>query len=261
MDQSFFSSKSNRVLGAVALVMVILTLASLIILNLARAEQATMPAMITVEGTGEVVAIPDVATFSFAVEAEADTAEAAQGQSAEIMNAILAYLEEQGVAEEDIETTNYNLYPRYTFEERICPMGSFCPPGERVQDGFTATQRVEVKARETDQAGQLIAGVGERGASNISGLEFTVDDTEALEAEARAQAIDKARTEAETLAENLGVRIVRISGYYENMPYRPYERGGFYAEDARMMEAAVAPEFPMGEDTTSVSVSITYEVR
>lgn len=260
MEQSFFSTKGNRVLGAVTLVMVILALASLIILNLARAEQADMPAMITVEGTGEVVAVPDVATFSFAVEAEAETADAAQGQSAEAMNAILSYLSENAIAEEDIETTSYNLYPRYTFAERVCPMGSFCPPGDRVQDGFTVSQRVTVKVRETEQAGTLIAGVGERGATNISSLRFTVDDTDALEAEARAKAIENARAEAEVLADNLGVRIVKLSSFYENTPYRPYERGGFYAEDARMMEAT-APELPMGEETTEITVSVTYEVR
>lgn len=260
MEQGFFSTKGNRVLGAITLVMVILTLASFTILNLTRAEQANLPATITVEGTGEVVAVPDIGTFSFAVEAEAETADAAQSQSAEVTNEIITYLEEAGVAENDIETTGYNLFPRYTFEERICPAGSFCPPGERIQDGFTVSQRITVKVRETDQAGTLIAGVGERGATNISGLNFTIDDTDALRAEAQDAAITDAREKAEALAASLGVRIVRLSSYYENVPQYGYGRG-FYEADMRAATMEVAPELPVGEETTSVTVNVTYEVR
>ena len=261
MEASFFSTKGNRILGALTLVMVILTLASLIILNLTRAEHTEYAATITVEGTGEIVAVPDVATFFFTVEAEGETADVAQGQSAETMNTILAYLKEAGVAENDIETTNYNVFPRYRYEERICPMGSFCPPGEQVQDGFTATQQVTVKVRATDQAGSLISGVGERGATNISGLEFTVDDTSALEAEARTEAIAKAKAEAKSLADALGVKLVRLSGYYETSPFEEYGYGGFYAAEARSMDMMAVPELPVGEETTTVTVNLTYEVR
>lgn len=260
MEASFFSTKGNRTLGALTLVMVILTLASLIILNLTRAEHTEYAATITVEGTGEAVARPNVATFFFNVEAIGDTADVAQGQSAEVMNAILDYLQDAGVAENDIETTNYSLAPRYRFEERLCPMGSFCPPGEQVQDGFTASQWVTVKVRASEQAGALIAGVGERGATNISGLEFTIDDTSALEAEARTEAIAKAKAEAESLADALGVKLVRLSGYYETSPFEEYGYGGFYAAETRSLDMAV-PELVMGEETTTVTVNLTYEVR
>lgn len=259
MEHTFFSSKGNRILGALTLVMVILTLASVIILNLNRAEQTEYPATITVEGTGEVVAIPDIATFSFAVEAEAETADEAQGESAESINGIISYLEESGVAENDIETTSYNLYPRYTFTERICPAGSFCPPGERVQDGFTVSQRVSVKVRDTEQAGALISGVGERGATNISSLDFTIDDTEALEAEARSEAIANARAEAETLAEDLGVQIVKLTSYYENAPTRGMDSRFMAVEEASF--DVPTPNLPAGEEKTMVTVNVTYEVR
>lgn len=263
MNESFFSTKGNRILGAVVLVMGILALASWTILNLSQAEQVQLPATITVEGEGEVMAVPDVATFSFSVETEGVTAEEAQGLSAETTNELLAYLEEAGVSEEDIQTRNYNLYPKYRFEERICPAGSFCPPGERIQDGFSVSQSVSVKVRETAQAGTLIAGVGERGATNISGLSFTIDDEESLRAEARALAIEDAREKAEVLADNLDVSITGLASYYEN-EHSQYGYGGddFYAVEARnLQESMPAPDLAPGEEETVVRVSVTYEVR
>ncbi len=263
MENGFFSTKGNRILGAVALVMAILALASWTILNLSQAEQAQMPANITVDGRGEAVAVPDIATFSFSVEAEADTAEAAQSASAEKMNRILSYLEEQGIAETDIKTTNYNLYPRYRYEERICPNFGYCPPGEQVADGFTVSQMVTVKVRDTEMAGDLIAGVGEREATNLSGLSFTIDDEEALRAEAREKAIADARAKAEKLADSLGVRITSLVGFYENGPSYGYG-GDYYAREEMAMDAKatnIAPSLPTGENETVVSVSITYEVR
>lgn len=260
MDQSFFSTKGNRILGALTLVMVMLALASFTILNLNQAEQTDMLATISVDGTGEVVAVPDIGTFSFSVEAEGETAAIAQAQSAEKINAILAYLKENGIAEKDIKTENYNLYPNFRFEERPCAFGSFCPPGEQIADGFTVNQSVTVKVRVLDTAGDLIAGVGRVGATNISSLDFTVDDIESVRAKARDMAVQDAKMKAEELAKSLGVRVERLVSYYENTPYYGYnEPHAFEAKD--MSFGDIAPQLPVGENATKITVNVTYEVR
>ncbi len=260
--QSFFSTTWMRVLAALALVMVIVALFAYTRLSLEQAKTADYGATISVEGTGEVIAVPDIGEFSFTVEAEADTAAAAQDASANSINEILSFLSEAGVAEADIKTANYNLYPRYRFESRVCPAGGFCPPGEQVQDGFTASQTVTVKVRDTEQAGDLLAGVGERGATNISNLSFTTDDDEALREEARSKAIADARAKAETLAEQLGVDLGRLISFYEN-------NDKFYGDRAMMNEMSFAVEeaaglggatLPTGESNTTVVVNLTYEI-
>ncbi len=217
------------------------------------------PTTITVEGEGEVFARPDVATFNFGVTAEAADASAAQEQSALAMNEITSYLTEQGIADGDIKTTNYNLSPRYEYVQRdgqICGPG-FCPPGERQLAGYTVNQTIEVKLRDTENAGNVISGVGERGATDISGLRFTIDDESALQAEARANAIADAQEKARQLADDLDVRIVKLRGFWENNQPQ-YGYGG----DGRMMESAsVAPDVPTGENTITSRVSVTYEIR
>ncbi len=217
------------------------------------------PTTISVRGLGEVTRMPDVATFSFTVHAETDTPEAAQAQSAEAANMILAYRGEAGIPENDIKTVHYNLSPRYEYPRTNCTP-TFCPPSNPTLVGYSVDQTVEVKVRDTEQAGTLIAGVGERGATNVSGLTFTVDDDDAAKADARAQAVADAKAKAETLADTLGVRLVRLTGFWEEEQYYPMAERAY---GGMMMDAAsaAAPQLPSGENTITSVVNLTYEIR
>jgi hypothetical protein len=226
-------------------------------------EQRPHEATISVSGDGEVFMVPDIGQFSFSVTANGESAAAAQEASGNKINAIMAYLREQGIEERDIKTRNYNLFPRYRWEERMCPVGSFCPPGERVSDGFEVTQTITVKVRETDGAGTIIAGVGERGATNISSLSFTIEDVDAVQAEARALAIADAQAQAVLLAEQLGVRLGRIVSFYEHGGWaQPYYDRSMSLEATALDGAGFGgAELPLGEENTRVSVEIVYEIE
>ena len=189
------------------------------------------PTSISVAGEGEVFATPDVATFSFGVEAKEVDASTAQTKSADVMNAILAHLKETGIEEKDIKTEHYNLSPRYEYPTSVCNEWGYCPPqaGEPKLIGYQVSQSVSVKIRDTKKAGEVISGVGSKGAVNVSGLSFIIDDEDALKAEAREKAIADAREKAKILAKNLGARIVRMISYWEeeNGGYPvPYGMGG-----------------------------------
>lgn len=264
METGFFGSNRNRVLGTVALLMIVLALGSYTYYTLKQAKYLyTGPVTISVMGEGEVMAVPDIGQFSFSVTASGADATLAQEASGKQINAILAFLEEKGIEEKDIKTEFYNMYPKYRYETRPCAAGSYCPPGEQIQDGFEVSQSISVKVRDLDASGSLIAGVGDLGATNISGLQFTIDDTDMLKAEARTKAIADAREKAQVLSQELGVRFVKMVGYYENegepMPYRGYGMGGDMMESA--VKSVVSPELPTGENTISSQVTITYQVR
>jgi len=217
------------------------------------------PTTISVYGTSEVMAIPDVAQFSFSVRAEGETATVAQEASATSINAVMAFLEQSGVEERDIKTQGYNLFPKYRYEQRPCTPTS-CPPGESIQDGFEVSQTIVVKVRDTSTAGELLSGVGEAGATDISGLNFSIDDNDALKMQAREEAIMEAKEQAKTLAGTLGVRLGKMVSYYEDdssVPM-PYGMGG----DMMMREqAAAAPSIPTGESIVKSRVTLVYEIK
>jgi uncharacterized protein YggE len=258
----FFNEKHNRVLGTIVLITAGLALLSYAFLNMQMVKNSyPMPTNISVNGEGEASAIPNVGQFSFSVAADGKTAAEAQEKSGTKINEILAYLKEQGVEEKDVKTRDYNLSPRYKYNERPCAFNSYCPPSEPVADGFDVSQTVEVKVRDTAKSGDLISGVGDKGATNMSGLAFTVDDTSAVKAEARTKAIADAKMKTEKIAADLGVEIVRITSFYEMEGY--YSPEPYMAKEMAMSEDADfgGANIPVGENTTKVQVSISYEVR
>lgn len=215
---------------------------------------------ITFTGKGEVFAIADVATFNFSVVETSSTVAKAQEASAEKINAIMNYLKEQGIEEKDIKTANYNVYPKYEWRRTTVCEGGFCPDGKNVLVGYEASQTITVKVRDTEKSGTLLTGVGGLGASNISGLTFSIDDEEAVKREARKLAIEDAQNKAEQLAKDLDVKLVRIISFSESGDYP------IYAYDKAMGMGigggeAVSPQVPVGENQIISNVSITYQIK
>lgn len=221
-----------------------------------------MPVSISVTGEGEVVAVPDIAQISFSVTAKESTAGEAIAKSAEGVNAIVKYLKDNGVEEKDIKTQSYNLNPRYEYPDTRCSEWGCPPQGEPKLIGYEVTQTVGVKVRDLSKVGMFISGLGELGVTNVNGPSFTIDDDSTLKADARKQAIEDAREKAAALAEQLGVRIVRMTGYWEEQNYpMPYGMGGGEGMVAAYDMKAAVPDMPAGENTISARVNVTYEIR
>lgn len=218
---------------------------------------------ITVQGYGESTGVPDIATFSYSVVSLKPTVEAAQDEATTKANAVATYLKEAGVEDRDVQTSNYQIYPQYDWVQDACINGR-CPAGRQVLRGYEARQSVTVKVRDLAKAGELLAGVGSRGATEVSGLMFTFDDPHRGQDEAREMAIADAKAQAEKLAGQLGVRVVRLVSFSESsggmppMPYAAYGRGGAesLAQDASN-KVVIAP----GENKVTSTVSVTYEIR
>ncbi|MDP1624778.1 MAG: SIMPL domain-containing protein [bacterium] len=213
---------------------------------------------IVVTGKGEVIATPDIANFSFTVSEEGSNVAVAQKKATDKMNAILAYIEDQGVDKKDIKTSSYSIYPRYEWRNATMYVS-----GTQYLAAYVVSQSVEVKVRDLEKAGTLLSGIGEYGATNVSGLNFTVDAQDELTRDARADAIKDAREQAKVLADSLGVRLGRIVSFNESSPYYPYP---MYARDAvygmgGMEQSAKAPSLPAGENKIISNVTITYEIK
>jgi len=215
---------------------------------------------VTVSGRGEVFAVPDLATFSFTVSADAKTVTEAQSQVTAKMDDILTELKALDIAEKDVKTTDYSVYPKYVYKQIYC-ITVPCPSGEQVQDGYTASHSVSVKVRKTTDAGVALSNAGELGATNLSNISFAIDDLDQITAEARALAIKNAREKAEALSKELRVDLVRVVSYSDGSEGGPipYLREGMGGDV--FVSQAKAPTLPTGENKVSVVVNVTYEIR
>jgi len=248
-------------LGALAIFLIILAVSALKEFRFIGSGVAASNT-ISVSGKGEVFAVPDTATFSYSVMDTAKDVVTAQTSVNTKGNAIMAYLKGQGIAEKDIQTTDYSVNPHYEWKQTICPAGGYCPGGKQTLTGYDVNETVTVKVKDTNKAGELLSGIGSKGATNLSGLSFTIDDQTALEAQARTKAIDDARKKAEELAKELGVDIVRVVGFSEDNGGRQYYAAKTMAMDsAAGAQSAPAPEIAMGQNKITSNVSVTYEIR
>src|SRR3989344_3021254 len=218
---------------------------------------------ISVSGKGEVFAVPDTATFSVTVRETAKQVKDAQDVATKKGNDIIAYLKAGGVEEKDIKTTDYSVNPQYEWTQSVCPQSGYCPPGKQVLTGFQVSQTLSVKVRDTKKAGDLLSGVGARGATDVSGLSFTIDDEDALKAGDRDKAIAEAKGKAEKLAKALGVSLVRIVGYNENEGGPIMYAYGLGGAERMTADYApkVSPEIPAGENKIVSNINIVYEIR
>jgi hypothetical protein len=262
MQNNFFNKNYNSALITLVLASIIIALGSYTYLTLTKVdEDGEAHPTIVVPGKGEVTAKPDIAQFSFSVEAEGADAATAQEMSGTVINKIMSYLKDSGIEEKDIKTQNYSLYPKYKFEPRTCTTIGYCPPGDRIADGFSVSQTIIVKVRAIDTASSLLAGVGEKGATNISSLEFTIDDVDVLTAEARQLAIEDAKKQAKQLAKDLGVSLGRLVGYSENgNSPTPYYSSPMMAE-ASTKDTFSGPDLPTGENNITSNVNLTFELE
>jgi len=224
----------------------------------------------SVSGEGEAVAIPDVAQFTFSVITQGGTdIPALQKQNSDASNAIIAFLKEGGVDVKDIKTQSYSVEPRYQYYDcnnvrppytnGTYPAAEPCPPPEIV--GYSIRQSVLVKVRDFDKAGELLAGTTKRGANQVSGLSFTIDDPEALQAQAREEAIKQAQEKARATAKAGGFRVGRLLSIDEG--YVPYYDYGLKSEAAYGIGGAApaAPTIEPGSQEIKVNVTMRFEIR
>jgi uncharacterized protein YggE len=216
---------------------------------------------ITVDGIGDVSAPPDIATFTVTVQDEQKDAKTAQANVTKAGNSIVAYLRDAGIPDKDVQASNVSVYPQYDWVQGACPMGSYCP-GKQQLRGYQANETFTVKVRDLGKVGDIASGVVSHGATQVDGPNFSVDEPDALQAQARDEAITDARAKAEQLAKALGVQLVRVVGFSDGGGVRPM----MYAAKAMAMdsaagEAAPSPILPTGENKVSASVSVTYEIR
>jgi uncharacterized protein YggE len=157
--------------------------------------------VITVVGQGTTRVEPDIARVSVGVETSAETIAEALAQNESQMQAVLAALEEVGIAEKDIQTTNFSISLDRYAEPVVSTNVDQAGPVYRVSN------MVNVTIRDLEMAGTVLDTVIEAGANNIWGVSFTVEDASEAQAEARADAVANARERAEALAELSGVEL------------------------------------------------------
>jgi uncharacterized protein YggE len=243
--------KFPSIAGALALVALAIAVGSIALVGMRPqttvAQSNVVPIrQITVVGQGDASGTPDTASVQIGVQSEAATSREALTDNNGKMAALIAKLKELGVAEKDIQTSNLSIYPRYDNDGKAII-------------GYQVSNMVSIKIRNLADAGSLLDQVVSAGANNLSGIMFMIDDTKALEGQARDAAIADARARAQAMAQAAGGSVGQVLNITENIGSTPVplmmERAAVAAD------AAGSVPIQSGEQTINASVQITFELR
>lgn len=155
---------------------------------------------ITVTGTAEATAVPDLATITAGVETRAETAVDALARNSEAMGAVLAALDAGGIERRDVQTSQLSISPIYE------PYREDAPESQRVT-GYEAANLVTIRVRDIARLGETVDAVTKAGANRIHGIGFDVSDPRAALDTAREQAVADARARAELFTKAAGVTL------------------------------------------------------
>ena len=204
---------------------------------------------ISVSGAGSINVNPDVAYVSLGVSTKGIDPKAALEENNRSIAAVISAVRDKGIAEKDIRTTDFNMYPDYSY-------GYIDNEGQI--RGYTVSNNVSIVVRDIAIVGDVLGAAANAGANVSGGVQFGLLDNSAAYNEALVLAIKNAVGKAEAIAGALGKSIGSPSSVNETVNYySPY----YAAAENLSMDASVGGvPVQTGKLTVTANVQMIYDI-
>jgi len=207
--------------------------------------------LLTVNGHGEARHAPDMATISAGVRTQAATAQDALRGNTAAMNKVFATMKPLGIAERDMQTSNFSVQPVYQQAPSDVPQTE---PAKII--GYQVFNQVTLIVRDISKLGDALDAFVAAGANEMYGVSFGIANTDQLTDEARDAAIKDAARKADLMAKSADVKLGRLISISESSsaPPEPMYR-------ARLAKAEGAPvPTAAGEQVLAADATLVYEI-
>jgi uncharacterized protein YggE len=203
---------------------------------------------ITVVGEGKVDVQPDVAYLNLGVVVTRDTVREASDANQAQIDAVISAVQDAGIAEEDIQTSNFSVNVNNYGPNGILPESEWT---------YQVSNNVNVTIRDLASVSSVIDTAIEAGANNIYGVNFALQDSAAAQSEARAAAVEDANARAADLASLTGVTLGEIISASEVIGSQPVY--GSFRENAMGMGGGGTPIQP-GQLDLTMQLQVVYAI-
>ncbi|MBS1303903.1 SIMPL domain-containing protein [Loktanella sp. SALINAS62] len=222
-----------------------MALGAALAMSLLSTQASAQDARITVQGTGEVAAAPDLARINIGVTHQAETAADAMAAMSADMEQVLSTLSDAGIARTDIQTSGLRLDVIQNYDQASGTSGV---------TGYRASNDVSVTVNDLDRIGDVLDAVVQSGANQMNGLSFDVGDRETLLNDARRAAVADAMNKAQLYADAAAVPL----GSLVSLSETNVSDGPIPMMRMAMDEASAVPVAP-GQITISASVTMSWD--
>jgi uncharacterized protein YggE len=210
------------------------------------------PRTVSVSGSGEVAAEPDLAHVTLGVEARKPTLAEARAEVAKTIDRVLALTRDLRIDPKHVNATRVQVQPEYSWNEK---------DRKRLLLGYIVSRQVQVELRDLEQLGPLLERAVDAGVNQVNDPVLDSSRRKSLEREAMTKAVEDARLNAETLARAAGARLgpVRtLNGSTSAPPMPMYRRGAMAMAD--MAAAPPAETYEPGEMKFTATVNAEYDL-
>ncbi len=245
-------SQTLRTLGAATLGAVVVAIAALSVrtppVSGAAGDETPAVHTITVSATGKVTVVPDVARIALGVTVSKPTVKAARDAGANAMTGIISALKVLGIDDKDIQTTNVSLNPQYANSS----------PAKVI--GYQISEQVQVTVRDLDKAGDAVDAATANGATDVNGISFEVADPVKAQNDARAAAVEAARTSAQAMATAGHVTLGTVVSITDATQVSPIYYNNFGGVKAAGAAPDVATPVQPGTQDLSAMVTVVFQI-
>lgn len=261
---SGFSKNQIIAVGGIVCVVITVVAVALIMLNTpiyirnmgtSVEQNGAIVNTITVAGDGKVTVQPDMATITFTVSELADTSEQALANANVKINQVTDILKNNGVAQSDIKTSQFSIYPEYDYSIS----GNSTIKGQRASIGVT----VDIKGIDAtaSKATKIIDEVAKIDKIQLGSISFDLENKEAAFSKAREAAYNKAKQKAEDLARLSGVKLLKPVSVtdYSNDVSSPAPIA--LNATASVAEGSKSTSLSTGDLELSISVNVIFGIE
>lgn len=238
-------NRSTLLVSAVAILLLVAAGAATAVTPTAQPDQPAK--QIDVAASADVSAQPDQALVRLGVIATAESVQTARDQVAENATAVRSALTDLNVSADQIETAYYDI-------------GEVRDRGEPERpSGYRAVHTLEVTVNDIDTVGDVIDTAVDNGANRVDGVSFrlSAEKRHDLRQDALQKAMDRARTDADTLASSADLQVVSASSISaSDVSVSPYRVERTMLESAG--DTAASTTIESGPVDVSASVQVVY---
>jgi uncharacterized protein YggE len=208
------------------------------------------PRTISVSGTGSVDAAPDIARLRLAVQRRDLNMQVARDATVKVSRDFITLCNRLGIKESKIRTAGLTIQPEYRWDQK---------QELQVFTGYFVQRQLEVELDDMDKLGELIEGAITVGVNEVSPPELDNSQRRELARQALAAAATDARSNAQRLADTLGVKLgaLRSIDAHSNQPPPP---GPMLRMAAMSAEADAGASYTPGEISVDAQVSAVFDV-
>ena len=208
--------------------------------------------LVSVTGSGEVKAQPDMAYVTLGVEARRPTLAEARTEVNAAVERVLALTRELKIDPKFVDSTRLQVQPDYRWDEKA---------SQQVLLGYVVNRQIDVEVHDLDRLGTLLEKAVSAGVNQMGGARLDSSRRKELEREALTLAVDDARLNADALARAAGAKLGAVQSISTagTMPVPMYLERAKSVAAAPMADAADQTYTP-SEMKFTANVSAQFEL-